>query len=254
MTRALGTRRGSADSTPSTSVQMWISAASSSAPKIDAEKSLPLRPSVVCTPCGSRATKPGITSVPSKSAAALCVQPRARGFPVHHRAELVPLHHHARRGHRASAPAPAAVAARGEVGREQAGGPQLAVAGHHVAHVLRGRAHQAGGVQHAFQIGAIAVEARQPVGARRGVQQRLGDDLVPLAQRQQLGGHGRILPLGQVHQAQQHVGHALGRGQHHGQPRVGLAFDDVGHLGEALGVVDAGAAELVDDPGGFTLG
>ena len=50
MTVASGTRRGSADSTPSTSVQIWISAASSSAPKIEAEKSLPLRPSVVCTP------------------------------------------------------------------------------------------------------------------------------------------------------------------------------------------------------------
>ena len=50
MTLASGTRRGSADSTPSTSVQMWISLASSSEPKIEPEKSLPLRPSVVCTP------------------------------------------------------------------------------------------------------------------------------------------------------------------------------------------------------------
>ena len=50
MTCASGTRRGSADSTPSTSVQIWISAASSSAPKIEAEKSLPLRPSVVWMP------------------------------------------------------------------------------------------------------------------------------------------------------------------------------------------------------------
>ena len=58
MTLASGTRRGSADSTPSTSVQMWISAASSSEPKIEPEKSLPLRPSVVCTPRRSEATKP----------------------------------------------------------------------------------------------------------------------------------------------------------------------------------------------------
>ena len=63
ITCASGTRRGSADSTPSTSVQMWISAASSSAPKIEAEKSLPLRPSVVWTPRGSLAMKPVITSV-----------------------------------------------------------------------------------------------------------------------------------------------------------------------------------------------
>ena len=33
---ASGTRRGSADSTPSTSVQMWTSAAPSSLPKMDA--------------------------------------------------------------------------------------------------------------------------------------------------------------------------------------------------------------------------
>ena len=66
MTCASGTRRGSADSTPSTSVQMWISAASSRLPKMEAEKSLPLRPSVVCTPCGSAAMKPVMTSVPSK--------------------------------------------------------------------------------------------------------------------------------------------------------------------------------------------
>ncbi len=52
---ASGTRRGSADSTPSTSVQMWISLAASSAPKIEAEKSLPLRPSVVWMPAASLA-------------------------------------------------------------------------------------------------------------------------------------------------------------------------------------------------------
>jgi hypothetical protein len=37
MTFASGTRPGSADNTPSTSVQMTISAASSNAPNIDAE-------------------------------------------------------------------------------------------------------------------------------------------------------------------------------------------------------------------------
>ena len=47
MTVASGTRRGSALSTPSTSVQITISSASSRSPKIDAEKSLPFLPSVV---------------------------------------------------------------------------------------------------------------------------------------------------------------------------------------------------------------
>ena len=67
MTLASGTRRGSALNTPSTSVQIMISSASSSAPKIDPEKSLPLRPSVVCTPLGSRAMKPVMISVTSSS-------------------------------------------------------------------------------------------------------------------------------------------------------------------------------------------
>ena len=60
---ASGTRRGSALRTPSTSVQITISEASSSAPKIDPEKSLPLRPSVVCSPSRVRAMKPVMTSV-----------------------------------------------------------------------------------------------------------------------------------------------------------------------------------------------
>ena len=66
MTWALGTRRGSADSTPSTSVQMMISAAPSSAPNIDPEKSLPLRPSVVCMPPVVVAMNPVTISRPVK--------------------------------------------------------------------------------------------------------------------------------------------------------------------------------------------
>ncbi len=69
ITCAFGTRRGSAESTPSTSVQMWISAASSSAPKIEPEKSLPLRPSVVWMPSRVRAMKPVMISAPVKSGA-----------------------------------------------------------------------------------------------------------------------------------------------------------------------------------------
>ena len=68
MTVASGTRRGSADSTPSTSVQMWISDAPSSAPKMEAEKSLPFRPRVVCTPRRSEAMNPVMIRVPLKSA------------------------------------------------------------------------------------------------------------------------------------------------------------------------------------------
>ncbi len=69
MTFASGTWPGSAESTPLTSVQMTISRAPSSAPKMEAEKSLPFRPSVVCRPRVSLATKPGITSTPASSGA-----------------------------------------------------------------------------------------------------------------------------------------------------------------------------------------
>ncbi len=82
MTWASGTSRGSALSTPSTSVQITISPASSSEPKIDAEKSLPLRPSVVCRPWVSVAMKPVTTSVPRKSGADLGVQVGARLVPA----------------------------------------------------------------------------------------------------------------------------------------------------------------------------
>src|SRR6478672_6180086 len=86
MTVASGTRRGSALSTPSTSVQITISDASSSDPKIDPEKSLPLRPRVVWRPSRVRALKPVTTSV--------AVGARARFRPEDARAEwrLVDLH------------------------------------------------------------------------------------------------------------------------------------------------------------------
>ena len=72
MTVASGTRRGSALSTPSTSVQITISSASSKSPKIDAEKSLPFLPSVVCRPSAVRAMKPVMTSVASMSRGITC--------------------------------------------------------------------------------------------------------------------------------------------------------------------------------------
>ena len=72
MTVASGTRRGSALSTPSTSVQITISSASSRSPKIDAEKSLPFLPSVVCRPSAVRAMNPVMISVASASRGTTC--------------------------------------------------------------------------------------------------------------------------------------------------------------------------------------
>ena len=159
MTVASGTRRGSADSTPSTSVQMWISLASSSAPKMEPEKSLPLRPSVVCTPRRSEATKPVMMSVPLKAWADGGCQLLVGLRPLHRRAERAPLHDQ----HRARVdPLHVAGAARAllEVAVEQPGRPQLAVAGDEVADVAGRRAREAHGVQDAFEVVAVAVEAR----------------------------------------------------------------------------------------------
>ncbi len=72
---------------------------------------------------------------------------------------------------------------------------------------------------------------------------------MPLTQRLQLRGNRGVLLLREIHEAQQHIRDALGRGQHHRQPRLRLPVDDGGDLGEARGVVDTGTAELVDDPG-----
>ena len=112
MTCASGTRRGSALSTPSTSVQMTISAASSSAPKIEAEKSLPLRPSVVCSPWVSVATNPVITTVPMKSAGSFLGSVRPGLVPAHAGPERAPLdQQHAARVEPAHVPAAPAAAA-----------------------------------------------------------------------------------------------------------------------------------------------
>ena len=142
MTLASGTRRGSADSTPSTSVQMWISAESSSEPKIEPEKSDPLRPSVVCTPRRSLAMKPVMISVPLKADDVVdrhqAPELGARLFPLHCRTQRAPFHHH----HLARvdpAHVAGALAPRGEEFSEQPCGPDLAIAGDQVAHVLRGQ-------------------------------------------------------------------------------------------------------------------
>ena len=93
MTFASGTRRGSALSTPSTSVQMWISSASSSAPKIEPEKSLPLRPSVVCRPLRVARDEAG-DDQRRRLARRDAVGVRLRCVPAHRRSERSPFDRH----------------------------------------------------------------------------------------------------------------------------------------------------------------
>ena len=56
--------RGSAVSTPETSVQIWTSSAPTARPTIVAVKSEPDRPSVVVLPSGARPMKPVTTGTP----------------------------------------------------------------------------------------------------------------------------------------------------------------------------------------------
>ena len=217
ITCASGTRRGSADSTPSTSVQIWICAASSSAPKIEAEKSLPLRPSVVCTPRGSLAMKPVITSVTGacagSSACSLSLD------SCHCTAGPSGPHSTVTQRRASSHCTPPRIAAALQVAAKQPRRPDLAVARTQVAHRLGGRAHDARGLQHAGQIGDIAIEFGQILGGRALIEQGRGDARVPLAQRREPLPPVGILALGQRHQLEQRVGDAFAGRQHDRQPR-----------------------------------
>ena len=139
------------DSTPSTSVQITISPASSSEPKIEAEKSLPLRPSVVCRPWVSVAMKPVMTTVPSNSggsAACRLARERSQRTPgpsgphstSSTRPGIEPL----------GSAGPAAAGA--QQARKDLRRPDLAVPRDQVAHRRRRGAHRAHGLQDAGDV------------------------------------------------------------------------------------------------------
>ncbi len=191
MTVASGTRRGSADSTPSTSVQMMISAASSSAPKIEPEKSLPLRPSVVCTPRRSWAMKPVMISVPVKSGrhqrgeVARATPPTARPGPSEP--------HSTTTTRRASihCTAPARPRALLEEALEQPRRPDLAVAGDQIAHRARGRAGELHGVQDPLRGPGSRGRSPQGTPARwPALSSSVGDRRVARAQLRELAAVG----------------------------------------------------------------
>ncbi len=246
MTRASGTRRGSALSTPSTSVQMWISEAFSRSPRIDAEKSLPLRPRVVWMPCGSRAMNPGTISVVAASALTTC-DALAREASQRTAGPRCPHSHldHVARVHPADAGPPAA---RHQGPREQPRGPQLPEPDHEIARGGRGRPRQPHRLQQGGDILAIRVE-RARIGPGLGFRaQGRGHVHVPGPQRRQRLP-GVFLPLRRRDQGQQRVRDAPARRQHHGQASRRLALDDGRHVLHAGGVGHARAAEFEDPPG-----
>ena len=248
MTCALGTSLGSADSTPSTSVQMMISDASSRAPKMDPEKSLPLRPSVVCMPGVVVATNPVTMRRPSKSAGTSLRRFCSLEAPLHRRAERPPLddddlaridpQHIAR-------DAPSLAQER----REQPRRPKLAIARDDVAHGVRRRPDEAYRLQHAARCRGNPHSSCSAIGLVRRARQQFGGELL-VPSLQLLDGR-RDIALGtlrQRHQIEQRIGDAAARRQDDGLARVRRRFDDVGNAPEAARVGDARAAELMYDP------
>ena len=167
MTVAPGARRGSALSTPSTSVQMMISPALSRSPKMAPEKSLPLRPSVVCSPCSSRATKPGAISMIGPSRGRPATPALARDASHCTAGPRAPCW--MRMISRESIHSTARLAS-GDVReehREQARRPQLSRAGDDFADAARRLADQLNGLEHAVKIVAVGGQAADVRHRRR---------------------------------------------------------------------------------------
>ena len=83
-----------------------------------------------------------------------------------------------------------------QVGAEQAGRPDLAVAGDEIAHRLRSRADQLDGVQDAGDVAAILRERGEEFAAGIAGEQRVGNHLVPMAQLFDAVGERPFLALG----------------------------------------------------------
>ena len=247
MTFASGTRRGSALSTPSTSVQMWISSASSSAPKIEPEKSLPLRPSVVCRPFGVARDEAG-DDQRRRLARRDAIGVGLRHVPAHRRAERSPFHRHdVARVDPVDGAGPAA--AMPQVGAEQAGRPDLAVAGDEVAHRLRGRADQLDGVQDAGDVAAVLGERREVFGACSSPASSVSAMTSCRWRSSSMRSATRpFLALGGGDEVQQRVGDAAARGQHDAEARMRILLEDAGDALHAYRIGDAGAAELMYAP------
>ena len=85
----------------------------------------------------------------------------------------------------------------------------------------------------------VPIHRRQVQGGGFGRQQRPGNGGMPIAQRLQFDLVALILLFGEQDQAQQGVGHATARRQHHSEAPVWLRLQNVGHAHEAVGVRDA---------------
>ena len=140
-------------------------------------------------------------------------------------------------------------AAFGQVGRQQPGGPQLAVARNEVAAALPCLANEGDGAEHVADVGKVGREGLEYLvrtgllleQCRDGGPVTRGDGLDPAS-------HVRRRLLGSGHQAQEGI-RGLGHGRDHdGLARHRLIEEYVGHAAETVRVTQAGAAKLVDMP------
>ena len=74
-------------------------------------------------------------------------------------------------------------------------------------------------MQDAGQVCAVLIKARQPLSSGGRRQQGVGNGRVTITQALQLLDIAAVLPLGQQHQIEQHIGDAFAGRQHHAQLR-----------------------------------
>ncbi len=209
---ASGTRRGSAESTPSTSVPDLDLGRIQQRAEDRRREVRPIAPERGLHPTRVTGDEAGddqgvCARLARRALGEQPLQAALRFFPLHRRTQCAPIHHHAAPRvqplHAAARTAPLQIA------REQPRRPDLAEACDQVVHGLRRRAHHPCGLQHPSDRLEILIEAAQVGGRLRRIEQRLGDRGMPRAQRRQALLPAIVLAFGQRHELQQQVGDAL---------------------------------------------
>ena len=215
---------------------------------MEPEKSLPLRPNVVCMPAVVVATKPVTMSRPRKSSGTSLRRLRFARGPLHRGAERTPFDDDDLRARRPTSTSPSMRRALAQEGGEQPGRPDLPIAGNDVAHRVGGRADETHGLQHAGDIAAIAREVCAVSLAGRARQELRRELLVAPFQLLDRRRPYRRRAAPPASRTEQRIGDAAARGQNDRLARIGGCLDDVGDAPEATRIGDARTAEFMYDP------
>ena len=213
------------------------------------EKSLPLRPSVVCSPSRVRAMKPVMTSVASASrgmqASALArdsgqrtLGPSGAASIAHDLPRVDPVHTAGAPVPRAADSARTGASTRSRRSRRRGRGP-----------TADADAHQPHGLQDAGDVVAVAAQLLTVFGGVGGSEQRVGDDDVALPNRVETAGVAVLLTLRGGDERQQRVGDASTRRQDGRDAPPRVVLEDPRDPLHAAGIGDARPAELVYPPG-----